>query len=319
MLTQKDLIKGAIAFIFIIIVFASWYFLSKNNKIVFGPFIDEPQVFVSDNSFAVVYQKNDSYFVNVNKNIYGPYRQVKMKSITDESFGFSYLDKDNNWYVNIDNAIAGPYESVGEVSLEKNNFGFYYEKDGEWFADVNNKIYGPYLAIKNMAIFEENLIFTYLKDDNKEYIFTNDEEEELSYDEIENVSASLGGVAYVYLMAGEKFINFNGKMFGPYNSGVPIYLFNNGFIFWYLDQKDLLVNFNDIILGPYEAFNILKNSQSVSFYYKKSNNDHYYVSSNNKAFGPYDYSFVNGSISRKKIGLSYLDGNNWYAVIASPK
>jgi len=99
-----------------------WIFISKNNNnIKFGPFEKEPNVFVSENSFLVVYEDNNQSFININNDIFGPYNEIvaQADSLSDKNFGFAHsIGPDNIWFVNINNILKGPYEEAKYV------FGF---------------------------------------------------------------------------------------------------------------------------------------------------------------------------------------------------
>lgn len=313
----KLLQRLVIIFSILAVLAIAWYFISSNSKTVFGPFEKEPDVFVSGDSYMVIYEKDNQHFININGNTFGPYNDIDAisSSIFYQNYGFAYSSKsdEGNWYVNFNNVISGPYEEAKYISISSKGTSFAYKEGGQWYATIYGQTYGPYDSIKGLSSYDNNFIFSYEKD-GKGYIFTNGEDGP-TYDYIENVSANSSGVAYVYILSGEKFVNFNGKVFGPYSNSAPIFLFSNGFAFWYLDQQDLLVNLNDIVMGPYDSLNILKNSQSASFYYKRSSDNRFYISTNTRAFGPYNYTFVDGGVSQNKIGISYFNNGRWYVSI----
>ncbi|MFA5087352.1 MAG: hypothetical protein WC470_03575 [Candidatus Paceibacterota bacterium] len=312
----KNLSRLIIVFVFIFAAVIGWYFFTKNQKDVFGPFEKEPDIFVSNSSFAIAYERSGEHFVNINKKIYGPYKAAKIDSAADKHFGFAYMDSNNNWFANIDNVIAGPYQNIGDIIVSQNKFGFSYEKGGQWYANINNIIYGPYSSVKSLAVSDYNFIFVYPQA-GQDYVSVNGQDEQ-QLENVESVSANIIGVAFVYTVSGEKYINFNKKVFGPFGSDTPA-LFSNGFAFAYFDNGNWLLNQNDINLGPYDFVKVLKNSQFTAFYYKKNSDKRCYISTNSRALGPYDCGFMNGSVSQNKVGLSYLNNGNWYAVVIPAK
>jgi len=298
-----------------------WIFISKNNNnIKFGPFEKEPNVFVSENSFLVVYEDNNQSFINVNDDIFGPYNKIvaQADSLSDKNFGFAYsIGPKNIWFVNINNSLKGPYEEAKCVSVSERGSSYAYKQNGQWYADINGKIYGPYEFIKNLASNDNYFIFSYIQDGREHILINGDEGPD--YDSVESVAVNPIGVSYVYILSNEKFVNYSGKIFGPYTISAPIYLFENGFIFWYLDGQDLFINMNDVISGPYNAVNILKNSQYAAFYHKKSVDDYFYISTNTGTFGPYNYPYINGGVAPNKIGFTYSEKGYWYVTIFSVK
>lgn len=124
--------------------------------------INNPEkLILQNNNLAFIYCLNKQYFVYINGKKFGACLKVNdLKYTKTGKFMFSYCDKNNDsWYVNVNNIVYGPYPSIIAIDISETGiFAFNYkDSDGLYYINKNGKILGPYQAIScSLKIIDNN-------------------------------------------------------------------------------------------------------------------------------------------------------------------
>lgn len=344
----KKLINFSLA-LFLLIAYSSnaqtlkrtvLYTLAQNEKMVYeigqNRFIVEP----SENGYkfaTIIENKKDnqnSLLIFNGKKFpiilwQEPYFNVQKAN----GYGFSFI-KNNQTYINLSDTIYGPYEKC-DIFYQDGEVGYSYKLLGKWYEYFNGNISGPYIGSspnsqRNEYSLKINDKYAYVykeSNDKQDYYvningfsfgpYLNNQlaEPENSTPKVELFANGKYSIHYLKddpygLGEGGLYVDFNGKMYGPYehNPFIPYsYTEDGSFIYWYSKEwMEEYINLNDSIFGPFQDIRdvVITSKKNYGYYfarddYKTPEIDMYYVNINNKEFGPYSFA--------PKYGLKLLE------------
>jgi len=317
------------------------YTLAQNEQMVYeigeNRFIVEPSE--SGYKYATIIEnkkdnQNSLLIINGKKSPIILKQEPYLDIQKTNGYGFSFI-KNNQTYINLADTIFGPYEDGG-VFIKNGEAGYSYQLLGKWYEYFKGNISGPYIGSspnsqRNSYSISNNKKYVYIYVDQNHnddyYVNINGANFGPYYNNNEVAPTNTiprvelyrnGHYCLEYYDNGRNFseeegsyINFNGKIFGPYHDRYfyHSYAEDGSFIFSY--SKDWMqdyINLNNTIIGPFQDARdvIITDKNNFAYCFARDDNetpeiDMYYVNINNKEFGPYFGS--NGEIKLLENGM----------------
>jgi hypothetical protein len=141
---------------------------------------------ISNSNFGFSYLKQGKHYININNDIFGPYKKWDIRGrlmaadfyLLGDHKVISY-GKDNKLYLNIDGKKDIECEGILETGFSNNHWGITYAKnypEYKYYAFIDNKTFGPFEYIIGLHFSENHWGFLFKKDntwyaniDGKEY------------------------------------------------------------------------------------------------------------------------------------------------------
>lgn len=233
-------------------------YISIGNNVL-GPF---DEVFWNTISFSTngkwifSYRKGADHFINYSGKDFGPFNGIYMPTISKngEIWGAGVLSKDNTFSLLYSGKILGNYIDVDYESIKFNEdegtWGGVTKKNNGTFLTTSYKELGPFDDIVQLT-FSDNLSrcnFTSIKNNKWElYSITKGKVKKLldNCDYIYFQEDSKKEIAFIVFKRDTNFfINYRGKVFGPFNQIKELSLENGDFYFVASSKSNEVLNHN---------------------------------------------------------------------------
>lgn len=122
-----------------------------------------------DKQFALSYQSNSQYYLELLTNRFGPYdEEMTLNFVADSDHYWFTFTTNGEDFIHIDDKVSSPYQKVKDplfYDLDGNpdtlDFVYSYQFEDKWYIQVNEDIYGPYLAVDYVITPETNIFVGY--------------------------------------------------------------------------------------------------------------------------------------------------------------
>jgi hypothetical protein len=312
----------------------------------FGPYHELGGITVIPSAYSFNYQREDKkWMLHINGKEHGPFDQYTYARLKNDNVAYT-IKKADGYYVNIDGKEVGPYDVKTYVTfMDDGKYKYSFKKEGKYYYNYNGREYGPYTK-RYTPSFNDDGDMTgsilkedghYLKVGGKEHgpfgklrthkirgnhyavVFYKDFKYHVVVDGnkigtytrvINSISLSNKGKYMFYYNEEKKdYVNFNGKVYGPYDDAHGHARENS----WFMVSKEadgkyhLHINGKEKLKSDKRIYPSYDDQDRLSYNYKIG--DQYYKVKNGKTYGP-SPSSIN---SRGELMTSmYKKGEEWY-------
>jgi hypothetical protein len=235
-------------------------------------------------------------------------------SIYNQNFGFSYYDKDkDSWYVNINGRVSGPYIEVSNVYYSSKGYVFAGKKKDSIYYYINlngnEEVKNPYVSVDNNIYLSDDGTYSFSYTSNSKKNININGKVFGPYNETgKGIMYKDNDFYFLYSENGKEFVNISGKAYESNGSIVYDYL-KNQFEFHYTKDGKRYVNIN----GK-EVLGDEKTVLATNYFYKNSTSE-YFVNVGEKKEGPYKKTTLISKANTNYIFGYQLNDGQWFVNI----